>query len=56
MTTFHEKLDVDKIESNLLVLFVPSVDRDGEAIDQDHWVDETLRTCGTLFGGATAFP
>jgi hypothetical protein len=41
----------------LLVLFVPSVERDGEtAIDQDHWVEEALQLLGRLFGGATAYP
>jgi hypothetical protein len=41
----------------LVVLFVPSVERDGvTAIDQEHWVDQALGTFGRLFGGATAFP
>lgn len=41
----------------LVVLFVPSVERDGiTAIDQEHWVDAALETFGQLFGGATAFP
>lgn len=41
----------------LVVLFVPSVERDGiTAIDQDRWVNESLETFGQLFGGATAFP
>ena len=41
----------------LLVLFVPSVERDGVApIDQDKWVDAGLELCGRLFGGATAYP
>ena len=41
----------------LLVLFVPSVERDGETpIDQEHWVDEALQLLGRLFGGATAYP
>ena len=41
----------------LLVLFIPSVERDGEtAIDQDYWVGEALRVLGRLFGGATAYP
>ena len=41
----------------LLVLFIPSVERDGEtAIDQDYWVGEALRLLGRLFGGATAYP
>ncbi len=41
----------------LVVLFVPSVERDGTtAINQDYWVDAALDTFGQLFGGATAFP
>ena len=50
------KLGAAKAESNVLVLFVPSVDREGSAIDQDHWVREALRLLGQVFGGATAFP
>ncbi len=41
----------------LVVLFVPSVERDGTtAIDQNHWVDAALAMFGQLFGGATAYP
>lgn len=41
----------------LVVLFVPSVERDGTtAIDQEYWVNAALETLGQLFGGATAFP
>jgi len=41
----------------LVVLFVPSVERDGTAaIDQDRWVNEALETLGQTFGGATAYP
>lgn len=49
-------LAADKVASTLLVLFIPSVDRYGEEIDQEHWVGEALTVCGQLFGGATAFP
>lgn len=39
------------------MLFIPSVQRDGvTTIDQDHWVEEALKTLGRVFGGATAFP
>jgi len=38
-------------KSVLLVLFVPSVERDGVTpVDQDYWVDEALETLGTVFG------
>src|SRR5215471_6399613 len=41
----------------LVVLFVPSVERDGvTAISQEVWVDAALETLGELFGGATSFP
>ncbi len=41
----------------LLVLFVPSVKRDGETlIDQARWVDLSLEMFGRVFGGATAYP
>src|SRR5258707_15020087 len=41
----------------LVVLFVPSVERDGvTAINQEYWVDAALESFGQLFGGATAFP
>jgi hypothetical protein len=41
----------------LVVLFIPSVERDGRtAIDQDHWVDAALDLFGRVFGGATAYP
>jgi hypothetical protein len=38
----------------LVVLFVPSVERDGRTpIDQDRWVDAALGMFGRVFGGAT---
>ena len=41
----------------LVVLFVPSVERDGKTpVDQERWVTKALQTFGKLFGGATAFP
>lgn len=41
----------------LVVLFVPSVERDGTtAIDQTRWVDLALEMFGRVFGGATAYP
>jgi hypothetical protein len=41
----------------LIVLFIPSVERDGvTAIDQDRFVDEALDFFGAVFGGATAYP
>ncbi len=41
----------------LVVLFVPSVERDGAtSIDQSRWVDSSLEMFGRVFGGATAYP
>jgi len=41
----------------LVVLFVPSVERDGRTeIDQRRWVDASLEMFGRVFGGATAYP
>ena len=43
-------------KSGLVVLFVPSVGRDGKMpIDQDRWVDAALEMFGRTFGGATAY-
>lgn len=39
-----------------VTLFVPSVDRYGEPIDQAYWTEQALSTFGRLFRGATAFP
>lgn len=50
------RLGASKSASTLLVLFVPSVDRDGRPVDQPAWVDEALKVLGECFGGATAFP
>jgi hypothetical protein len=41
----------------LVVLFVPSVERDGKTeISQDSWVAAALTMFGSVFGGATAYP
>jgi hypothetical protein len=39
-----------------VTLFVPSVDRVGDPIDQAYWTERALTTFGRLFRGATAFP
>src|SRR5216683_6529221 len=52
-TIFRSALPVG---TSLVVVFVPSQDRDGQPIDQEHWVDEVLTTLGRLFRGATAYP
>jgi hypothetical protein len=43
------------VGTSLLVIFVSSRDRNGQAIDQEHWVDEVLTTLGRLFCGATTY-
>ena len=40
----------------LIVLFVPSVDREERSIDQEGWTRKSLEFLARLFGGATAFP
>jgi hypothetical protein len=41
----------------LVVLFVPSLERDGTGpVDQGRWVDLSLEMFGRVFGGATAYP
>lgn len=41
----------------LLVLWVPSADREGRALpDQDEWKNKALKLFGETFGGATAMP
>ena len=50
---FHSSLPVG---TSLLVLFVPSKDRDGNPVEQQFWVDENLTTIGKLFRGGTAYP
>ena len=42
--------------ADLLVLFIPSHDRDEQPIDQNEWVERALELLGTTFHGATAFP
>jgi hypothetical protein len=42
--------------ADLLVLYIPSHDRDGQPIDQEPWVTKALEFLGRTFHGATAFP
>jgi hypothetical protein len=56
MPDFATRLGASKAAATLLVLYVPSKDRFNQPIDQAHWVEETLKVLGELFGGATAFP
>jgi hypothetical protein len=56
MADLSDRFGADKAESTLLVLFIPSVDRKEQPIDQETWVSEALELLGQEFGGATAFP
>lgn len=38
------------------MLFIPSVDRNEQPVDQERWESAALAILGELFGGATAFP
>ena len=41
----------------LLVLFIPSADRDGKTLlTQDEWKHNAMQLFGTSYGGATAMP
>lgn len=42
--------------SEQITIFIPEKDRNGKAINQKKWTDNTLGILGTLFRGATAFP
>jgi hypothetical protein len=52
-TVFRSALPVG---TSLIVIFVPSRDRNGQPVNQDYWVDEILTTLGQLFRGGTAYP
>jgi hypothetical protein len=55
--TLHEALGAGPPAGvEQVTLFIPSVDRHGEGIDQAYWSEQALTTFGTLFRGATAFP
>lgn len=56
MPDWGQRFAADKAEGTVLVLFIPSVDRNEEPIDQERWESEALTVLGNLFGGATAFP
>ena len=51
------RIVADEKRTVLIVLFIPSVERDGTTpVEQERWVTAALEAFGTLFGGATAFP
>jgi hypothetical protein len=56
MASRAERLGATHAGGCLIVLFIPSVDREETVIDQDGWVTASLKMLGTHFRGATAFP
>jgi hypothetical protein len=56
MATRQERLGANISGDCLMVLFIPSVDRDEAPIDQEAWVTSALKILGVFFGGGTAFP
>ena len=59
MASFGDLLNAATEDANLLVLFVPSADREGDALgkkQQQRWVRKALKLLGQRFTGATAFP
>jgi hypothetical protein len=56
MATREERLGANKASDCLVVVFIPSVDRDEKPIDQEAWVTAGLKMLGTLLTGGTAFP
>jgi hypothetical protein len=52
-------LQATRSEGTLLVLFIPSADRDGQPLgkkEQKRWVRKALELLGDRLHGATAFP
>ncbi len=59
MSDFGELLKASTRDANLLVLFIPSADREGDTLGkkaQKRWVRKALKLLGQRFTGATAFP
>lgn len=47
---------VNKSESTLLVLFIPSVDRQEQSINQEKWEQTALEVLGSILVGRRPFP
>jgi hypothetical protein len=59
MTELADLLAAGRHETTLLVLFIPSADREGDVLgkkEQKRWVRKALKLLGTNLHGATAFP
>jgi hypothetical protein len=56
MAKYRPSFATTRASADLLVLYIPSHDRNEEPIDQETWVQKALDFLGTTFHGATAFP
>src|SRR5947209_8109580 len=59
MAELTDLLSGSRSETSLLVLFIPSADREGNPIgkkEQQRWVRRALKLLGKTLRGATAFP
>jgi len=59
MADTEELFQAGRNETSLLVLFIPSADREGATIgkkEQQRWVRKALKLLGKTLRGATAFP
>lgn len=59
MASFAESFPASRSEATLLVLFIPSADREGNPLgkkEQKRWVRKAMKLLGTELKGATAFP
>src|SRR5438874_4434497 len=59
MPAFGDLLNAAIEDANLLVLFIPSANREGDALgkkEQKRWVRKALKLLGERFSGGTAYP
>jgi hypothetical protein len=59
MAEISSLFDTERSEANLLVLFIPSADREGVSLgnkEQKRWVRKAMTLLGERLRGATAFP
>ena len=56
MTQYMKWLGADdqKPKDAYAALFIPSMTRNGQPIDHEHWRDEAVRLMSKMFGGATS--
>ena len=59
MPEFAALFQADKSDGNLLVLFIPSADREGNPLgkkEQKRWINKAMKLLGRTLRGATAYP